>query len=338
MSLLTFIFKERRNKSMKKIKALAVVSAVALALSSCGANGDLKKVAIEVGNAKITAGSVAVMAETLMEYSGSDFETAVKNSAEQIKMSFEYSALAKAMKIELTEEEKAQAVSTRAQYATNNGGYDAYSKYLEKNASSVDFLDDLFTSSMYVSKVQEEIQKEFEDKDASDDELKKFYDENFYRAKHILINIDEDTDEKAAEAKAKELLEKAKNGEDFDTLVKENSEDPGSESNPDGYVFTDGQMVEEFENTVKSLKSGEFGICKSTYGYHVILRLDLPEFEDHKSTVSSSYESKRVENRVEELLKENNIESRKYDDVIDNIKEDMLSEAPKKEENTSVEY
>ena len=46
-----------------------------------------------------------------------------------------------------------------------------------------------------------------------------------------------------AEKKANEILERAKNGEDFDALIKEYNEDPGMESNQDGYFFTDGEMV-----------------------------------------------------------------------------------------------
>ena len=43
-----------------------------------------------------------------------------------------------------------------------------------------------------------------------------------------------------------------------------------------GYIFTDGDMVAEFENAVKAL---DLGACsnvpvRSSFGYHVILRLD----------------------------------------------------------------
>ena len=62
---------------------------------------------------------------------------------------------------------------------------------------------------------------------------------------------------------------------DFDALMHEHSEDTGLQGNPDGYVFTAGQMVTEFEDTTRSLEFGQMsGIVESPYGYHIILRLD----------------------------------------------------------------
>ena len=113
------------------------------------------------------------------------------------------------------------------------------------------------------------------------------YNENYFRAKHILIStLDEATgapldDEalKEKKAQAEAILGKANRG-NFDALVKEHSEDPGSTSNPDGYVFTEGQMVQEFEDAVKSLRVGDIsGIVESPFGYHIILRLELPTDE-----------------------------------------------------------
>lgn len=328
---------------MKKIRVIAAVAALAMALTACGANGNLKKVAMEIGDTKITAGDIAIMTKADMAYMGSDFETVKPMIVEQMETIFQYGELGEAMKIELTDEEKNSAVNMRAQYAANGGGYDAYTKYLKDNASSMDFLDKLFTASAYATKVQEKIAEEFKDKEATDDELKAFYDESYYAAKHILVNKPEEgaepaEGEKQGEELANELLERAKNGEDFDALVKEYSQDPGSESNPDGYVFTDGEMVKPFEEKVKELKPGEFGICESDYGYHVILRVELPAFEDKKDTVSSSYSSKRTEKRFEELLKEYNIKVEIHQDVIDAIAEDMLTESPVKEDDLSVSY
>ena len=328
---------------MKKMSFVAVMAACALALSACGGNGELKKTAIKVGDVTVTAGDVAVMAQTQMSHGATDFDSAMMDLAKDIKKSFEYGELGKAMKIELTDEDKEQAIATRAQYASSAGGYEAYSKYLNENGSDIEFLDELFTASLYMSKVQDKVTEELKDKEVTDDELKKFYDENYLCAKHILVNKPAEGEEpaegeKQGEELAKELLERAKNGEDFDAMIKEYSQDPGSESNPNGYVFTDGEMVESFENGVKSIKSGEFTLVESDYGYHVILRLDLPAFEDNKDKVSTTYENKRIENRVEELLKENGIESTMDEDAIKAVKQDMIGEAPKSQSNTSMSY
>ncbi len=91
----------------------------------------------------------------------------------------------------------------------------------------------------------------------------------YLAAKHILVSD---------EATASQILVELKNGADFDALMAQYSEDPGSQTNPEGYVFTEGEMVEEFETAVKSLKVGEIsGSVKSPYGYHIIKRLDIPQ-------------------------------------------------------------
>lgn len=101
----------------------------------------------------------------------------------------------------------------------------------------------------------------------------------YWRAKHVLVQTEGMDDAQKAEAKkkAEDILARAKAGEDFDALVSEFSEDPGSKTNPDGYVFTTGTMVQEFENGTKNTPIGEFTLVETTYGYHVIQRLALDE-------------------------------------------------------------
>lgn len=100
---------------------------------------------------------------------------------------------------------------------------------------------------------------------------KKYLDE-FISAKHILVK-----DESLANDIHKELI----GGADFDELVKEYNEDPGMEKNPDGYVFTKGDMVKEFEDASYSLNVGDLSKpVKSDYGYHIIKRMPLPEISD----------------------------------------------------------
>ena len=112
-----------------------------------------------------------------------------------------------------------------------------------------------------------------------------YYNENGYmRAKHVLIKFptnddgSEVTEEQKAEAKkkAEEVLEKAKNGEDFDKLIEEYNEDPGMSTYNVGYYFGEGEMVEPFENATKALEeNGISELVETTYGYHIIKRLPL---------------------------------------------------------------
>ena len=145
-----------------------------------------------------------------------------------------------------------------------------------------------------LSTEKEIIAKNYIKADLTDEEIEKYYNENVYgkyTAKHILITPDTNddmTDEEveAAEAEAKataeEVIEKLNNGEDWSKLVKEYSEDTGSNEN-EGLVenFTHGDVVDEFWDAVEGLKDGKYTTepVKSSYGYHIIYRVSYTEKE-----------------------------------------------------------
>lgn len=126
----------------------------------------------------------------------------------------------------------------------------------------------------------------------SDDQALGYLEENGYLyANHILLTtMDLQTGEaleEAAvaekEAQAQALAEELQAIQDPEQLVKrfqelkeEYDEDTGKFTYPDGYVFLPGEMVAEFEEGVKAL--ADYGVSqpvKTSYGYHVILRLPL---------------------------------------------------------------
>ena len=112
-----------------------------------------------------------------------------------------------------------------------------------------------------------------------------------YRVKHILLKTVDDErkplpdDEIAAKkARAEELLSQlqgvAADGLEakFDELMMANSEDD-PQSNPDGYIAGPSmKMVEPFETASMALEEGGLsGIVETEFGYHIILRLPIPE-------------------------------------------------------------
>ena len=116
-------------------------------------------------------------------------------------------------------------------------------------------------------------------------------DKGYLNATHILLmTIDPSTGEAlddAAIAEKKELAEKLaaelaeiKDVEElkerFAELKQEYCEDTGKEAYPDGYIFTPGTMVAEFEDTVKALENYQVSEpVLSKFGYHIIMRLPL---------------------------------------------------------------
>ena len=80
----------------------------------------------------------------------------------------------------------------------------------------------------------------------------------------------------------------------FEELAAQYSEDPGRESNPTGYIYTAGTMVDEFEFTAANLSPGEISDpVQSDYGFHIILRRDLnaalKEDESQKVAIAQEY-------------------------------------------------
>lgn len=89
-----------------------------------------------------------------------------------------------------------------------------------------------------------------------------------YLAEHPEMN---NTAEK--KAKAEEILERVKGGEDFGKLAKEFSDDPGSKDKGGLYEgIAEGSFVPEFENVAFSLEPGQIApnLVESKFGYHII--------------------------------------------------------------------
>jgi len=109
------------------------------------------------------------------------------------------------------------------------------------------------------------------------------------RAKHILLSTrgddgqdlpEEEQAEVTAQAEAFYQELQALTGEEqmerFDEILAEFGEDPGMLSNPGGYVFAPGVMVQEFFDGTLALDYGEISPpIRSAFGYHIILRLPV---------------------------------------------------------------
>ncbi|MDO5139550.1 MAG: peptidylprolyl isomerase [Oscillospiraceae bacterium] len=119
-------------------------------------------------------------------------------------------------------------------------------------------------------------------------------------SKHILL-LSKETPEENEQilAKMNEILERIQNGEDFDELMNEYSEDTGLATNPNGYTFMPGEMVDEFYDATASLKVGEVsGIVPSSYGYHIIKRID-PDYEETVNRLISVVVNDELQERLE---------------------------------------
>ena len=99
-----------------------------------------------------------------------------------------------------------------------------------------------------------------------------------FHSAHILFQAQSEADFPAALEKANAALGRLKQGEDFATLAKELSDDPGSKENGGEYDWQrQGSFVPEYEDAVfGDLKPGEYTLTpvKSQFGYHIIKLLE----------------------------------------------------------------
>ncbi len=195
-----------------------------------------------------------------------------------------------------------------------------YQKALESEQLTEDSLKDLIAQQVLVRHyVETEIQPNVK---VSDDEVKKFYEDNQdkfatpeqVRASHILIRTDpsaSEADRKAAREKAEALRKRAVAGEDFATLAKENSEDPGSAPNGgDLGFFTRDRMVKPFADAAFALEKGKVSdVVETRFGYHVIKVTDRKEatqqkFEDVKESIAQYLKARALDQAVQAKLAE----------------------------------
>jgi peptidyl-prolyl cis-trans isomerase D len=129
------------------------------------------------------------------------------------------------------------------------------------------------------------------------------------KARHILLQIgtSAENSKEALMPLAKELQQKLKNGESFEELAREYSDDPGSakQGGDLGWIAT-GEMVKPFEDALFSMNKGEVSdVVESQFGLHLI------KLDDIRTPELQTFAEKRSE--FEHELKQDVISSMFYD-------------------------
>lgn len=332
---------------MKKISLIAAITAVMLLFAGCANENTV----ITVGSQKVSVPEFTFYLSSVKSQmagteltSDEDWQTkeiegkkaidlAKEKAVETAAANVAYIEVAKKLGITLSDEDKKNIASYKQRMMASYGSNDKYQQFLKDNNLSDEFVQMLCESMEYSDKLIQKIKNE---SPVTEDEMDEYFRTHYRRAKHVLIltkNMDTDTPytpEKKEEAKkrADELYARALSGENFETLVADYSEDPGSKSNPDGYVFTDGMMVDEFTNGVDSVDVGGITMIESSFGYHIIKRYALDEtaefyqksLAENKQTIERSILTERLTKQMEIWKSELGIEVKKNDTVYDSIK------------------
>lgn len=176
--------------------------------------------------------------------------------------------------LHLTREQLDEALTMKQESIDSLGSYEDFLAQLEKIGMTEAMFDNRLYSTYAYTRVNDYLFGEGGEYRTPLEDLRQYMDENYLRAKHILIS--DDTED--AQALASEIAQRAKSGEDFDGLIEQYGQDPGMAQQPDGYIFTEGEMVDEFYQGTKALAAGEISDpVRSDFGWHIIQRLPIED-------------------------------------------------------------
>ena len=136
----------------------------------------------------------------------------------------------------------------------------------------------------------------------SDKEVEKYYEDKVYgdiNTKHILVKVDSsasDEDKKKAEDLAKEIISKLNNGKSFDDVKEEYKDQITYEEL--GYKSYNANLESAYMEAMQKLENNSYSKepVKTSYGYHVIYRIDQkekPALEDVKEEIIDSLVSEK---------------------------------------------
>ncbi len=211
--------------------------------------------------------------------------------------------------IALTAEDETVIETNLNTYIEQSGGQDAFDQLTEQSGISNEF----YNNQLFISELSGNIYEYYTNPESgytlSNDELKAIAEESYVMVKHVLV--DESLLETAVDSEgnayeelidlANDITKRAQDGEDFDSLIEQYNIDPGMESNPDGYFFTTGVMVPEFEEESFAMEVGDISDpVKTDYGYHIIQKVAITDevLEANVETLSSEYSVGVIEDEV----------------------------------------
>ncbi len=268
---------------------------------------------------------------------GENAEVTAKNDTlDQLK---EFKILlikAKESKIELDKTELDSIKSTIDELISSEGNGNraaASSKIKEQYGISLSDYESIYKNYMlaYGKYAKEEADKI----QPSDKELKDYYDKNKskfgdVKVKHVLIMTKDpqtgDALETAQITEKKKLAEdtyqKAKNGGNFEDLVKQYSEDTSSTDSGGDLIVSkdDTSLDQKIRDWALSAKEGDIGMVETDYGYHILKFVKNVAFDDVTDQVKTDYQSDQVTKKLEEWKKEEKFNIEKNTKVLNSIK------------------
>lgn len=283
----------------KIIYGITTVLAISL-LTGCGAaklkNGE--ELVAKVDNYKISADDL---------YSEMKEKYAVKTLIDNI----DHQLLDTTYK---TDETETKAIENQIEEIKKTyGSNDQIFEQIIKQVYNVESVDELKAMLSLDYKRDLAIKDYVKEKVVTDEEVTTYYDTKVIgdvKASHILIKPnakDSDSEEtktkkeNEAKKKAEEIIKKLDNGEDFAKLAKKYSDDKGTASKGGnlGYFNMDDDFEENFVSAAAALKKGAYSKepVKTKYGYEIILKVDEKDKkkkDDLESTIRQTLADEKI--------------------------------------------
>ncbi|MFA4840061.1 MAG: peptidylprolyl isomerase [Candidatus Neomarinimicrobiota bacterium] len=190
------------------------------------------------------------------------------------------------------------------------GGKEKFMQGLQENDISMEAVREDVVSSLSINRFLEDTLTEASK--VNEDDIKKAYSEDKSASvRHILFLTQgkPDSAKKMIRAKAEEVLKLAKSGGNFEKLVKQYSEDPGSKDNGGLYKdFERGQMVKPFEDAAFLTPIGQISdVVETNFGFHIIKVIDQKKetqpLQKVREKLTASAQVKKQAEAYENFLK-----------------------------------
>lgn len=224
-------------------------------------------------------------------------EYARRLARESVIAAFRTRQVARDRGLWLTSEDRQNIEETRRIIIEMHGSYEAFMRAMDERGVS----DVLVVELTMLGRYEDNLFGDSMRNEWSEDCLRDYYLQEMFKIQHVLIQTSNEdgtpftqAERDAARRRIDEIARRARAGEDFDSLVWEYSEDPGSRIFPEGYLmgrFNSGiSMVDPFFRAARDLPMGRIsGVIETQFGFHVLRKVPVVEeyFDNYMNQVQN---------------------------------------------------
>lgn len=225
-----------------------------------------------------------------------------------IKTASAIKTIARKNNIELSSDDENELNHDKDAFIKKLGGKKEYKKFLHQNNTTDEAYDKMSATDKLYRKIIKKLYSEGKMNDLTQDEknnANSTYKDNYIKLKQIVLTtIDLQTGNNLSsttinqkEALANSIVNEAKSGVSFDSLIKKYSEAVDDNDTNYELYYKKGELLSELESEVLKLSPGEVSNpIKTKYAYHIILRLELDD-----SKLNNYYDDLREEKCINDI-------------------------------------